>query len=54
MISSLCGKIGKALSGKKNVKVERVFGIMTQAVTNAMGDIEKRRTGNRKEDKEIV
>ncbi len=44
----------KALSGEKNIEIGKVFGITTQAVTNAVGDIEARRAENRKVDKEIV
>jgi REP element-mobilizing transposase RayT len=44
----------KALSGKKNIEVGRVFGITTQAVTNAMRNIEARRAEDRRVEKEII
>lgn len=44
----------KALSGKKNIEVGRVFGITIQAVTNALRGIEVRRAEDRKVDKEII
>lgn len=44
----------KAISGKKNIEVGRVFGITTQAVTNAMRNIEARRAEDRRVGKEII
>ncbi len=44
----------KALSGEKNIEVGRIFGITTQAVTNAVRGIEVSRAEDRKVDKEII
>jgi chromosomal replication initiation ATPase DnaA len=46
--------LSKTLSGEKNVKVGRIFGITLQAVTNVVRDIERQREENRKLSKEIT
>lgn len=46
--------VSKVLSGKKNVEIGKVFGIKTQAVTNAVRDLEKQMVENRKLSKEIA
>lgn len=44
----------KAMSGKKNGEIGRVFGITVQAVTNAIRGIEKMREEDKKMDKQIA
>jgi len=44
----------KTLSGRKNVEIGKVFGITTQAVTNAIRGIEKKESENKKLSKEIA
>ena len=46
--------LSKTLSGEKNVKVGRIFGITPQAVTNAVRDIERPREENRKFSNELT
>lgn len=46
--------LSKIISGGKNVEVGKVFGITIQAVTNVVGDIEKRLEEDGKLSKEII
>jgi chromosomal replication initiation ATPase DnaA len=46
--------LSKIISGGKNVEVGKVFGITIQAVTNVVGDIERRLEEDGKLSKEVI